>query len=561
MTIGRKLGAGFGIIVLIILISTTWNRTQLSTIQKEYNHLLENNVTLSILAKTVETDSALQGQAIRSYLLTSNSSELESYKAQHEHMVTMLDTMAKTSLLSETQEKIAKTQKLAKEFETSANEVIELQKSGKTKEAVQKLDLSMRPINEEIQASTAEITVFQNKRLVAGNESANKSADQAAIASIIAGILSLVLSIVIAVVLTRMISKPLRRLSSAVTAVAEGDLTEEDVIVASKDEVGVLASSFNVMKQNLRNLIGGVNENALLLTASAEELSASTYEVSKSAEEMTKSIDSVASGSQSSAMSARESSTAMEETAVGVQRIAESATELNTSAEKTMHIATESGKTIDNAKEQMNIIYQSSNETSELIKRLSQQSEEIENITNVITGITEQTNLLALNAAIEAARAGEHGKGFAVVADEVRKLAEESKKSASQIVELTLAIQTDTKNVEQSVTSSMVNVEQGVQVIEDAGRTFLDIVKAVQVMSNQIAEISAATEQISASAEEVSASVNEIAGQASSASAQTEQNASSMEEQMATIEEINAVAQDLSNKAVDLQEMIQQFTV
>ncbi|MDW0110752.1 methyl-accepting chemotaxis protein [Sporosarcina aquimarina] len=561
MSIGKKLGAGFGIIVLIILISTTWSRFQLGNIQDEYTDLLETNVALSILSKTVEAESALQGQSIRSYLLRGDGSDLDLFEEQHKHMEDSLDSMAAIAVTAEMKEKVESTQELSKQYYASAEELISLVKGGDVEEATAFLESNLRPINVTIREKTAEMANFQNDLLAKGNVNVQKTADRAQIYSIIAGALSLVLSILIAVYLTRNITRPLKRLSSAVTVVANGDLTEDDVSVSSKDEVAALAHSFNIMKGNLRNLIGGVNSNALHLTASAEELSASTYEVSQSSEDMAKSIESVAQGAQVSASAAGESSIAMEETAVGVQRIAESAVELNTSAEETMRIANESGKTIETAKSQMDLIYQTSHETSSLIQRLSRQTEEIESITSVITGITEQTNLLALNAAIEAARAGEHGKGFAVVADEVRKLAEESKKSAGQIVQLTMAIQSDTKDVEQSVTESMQNVEQGVAVIDNAGRTFVEIVQAVQTMTNQITEISAATEQISASAEEVSASVSEISGQAASASIQTEQNSASMEEQMATIEEINAVAQDLSVKAVELQEMIQQFTV
>ncbi|MBD7909032.1 methyl-accepting chemotaxis protein [Sporosarcina gallistercoris] len=561
MSIGKKLYGGFAIVLIVILLSSLYSFNQIAKIENEYKFLLESRVAQTILAKNIQAASGLEGSYIRSYLLLGKQEDLDKFD---EHYETINQSIAGIRQLAKSDKMkglLDKTEKLNSELYATSQEIVQLKKAGDSERALNLLDSKMSPINNGLRETVTEMTTYQNEQLNIGNENALKTAKNAKLGLLGASVIALVLAGLISTTITRSISKPVIRLSKAVSVVASGNLSDEDIHLKSKDELNDLAKSFNGMKQSLRTLIGGVNDNALHLTASAEELSASTYEVSQSSEEMAKSIDSVAQGAQLSASAASESSIAMDETAVGVQRIAESAAELNDSAEKTKNIAVESGQTIETAKEQMDIIYQSSNQTSELIKRLSRQSEEIESITKVITGITEQTNLLALNAAIEAARAGEHGKGFAVVADEVRKLAEESKKSASQIVELTVAIQTDTKNVEQSVTDSMVNVEQGVHVIENAGRTFLEIVKAVEIMSSQIAEISASTEQISASAEEVSASVNEISGQATSASAQTEQNAAAMEEQMATIEEINAVAQDLSNKAVDLQEMIQQFTV
>nr|WP_255551619.1 HAMP domain-containing methyl-accepting chemotaxis protein [Sporosarcina sp. E16_8] len=390
---------------------------------------------------------------------------------------------------------------------------------------------------------------------------ADRTASVAKVGLIIASALALISGALISAYLTPHISRPLRMITAESTIIASGDLSGPDIEVKSKDELQELAMSFNEMKHNLRKLIGNVNDNALHLTASAEELSASTNEVADSSEEISKAIENISIGSQTSATAARESSIAMEETASGVQRIAESTSTLHTSAENTMRIGNESEKTMQTAKEQMALIHSNSSQTNEIIKRLSQQSEEIQNITSVITNITEQTNLLALNAAIEAARAGEHGKGFAVVADEVRKLAEESKLSASQIAEITVAIQKDTKDIEASVQESLTNATQGVEIIEEAGNSFLTIVDAVQQMNDQIEEISAATEQISASAEEVSASITDIAGHASNATEQTEQNSAAMKEQMATIVEINIVANDLSKKAIDLQETIQEFKI
>lgn len=561
MSIGKKIYAGFGAVLVILIVISAFSIYESRNITSSYEKMLNNRMKQSELSERIQKEMGMQGLYIRAYILQNDENLLPMLQNHQQRLKSAVDELSTYTHSDEMKSLTAIVKENISLFDEAATEVIDLAKAGKTMEALKVLNGEASEANINIEAASVEIIAYQENQLKQERAEVEHTVRIAEIVLWSAIIIGLILGALIAVTIANAVSKPVRSLANAAVRIAEGDLTVPNIEVKSKDEIKELAVSFNMMKDNLQKLISEVNGSALHVTASAEQLSASMDEVARASQELSGNMDFLSNGSKTAAASAQESSVAMEETSGGLQKIAESTQLLKSTAADTMVIAENSEESIETAKGQMALIYNSSNKMSELIRRLSRQSVEIEKITKVITEITEQTNLLSLNAAIEAARAGEHGKGFAVVADEVRKLAEESKQSASQIVSLIAEIQKDTKDVEMAVDESLKNVGSGVETIEVAGEAFTRIIASVNTMSDQIEEISSATEEISASAEEVAASVQEISSQATDSSNTTEQNAAAIEEQMATIEEVNAVAHDLSKQAMELQHMVQRFTI
>jgi len=357
------------------------------------------------------------------------------------------------------------------------------------------------------------------------------------------------------------IINPIKQLAVSAQAIAEGNLNTSLIEIKSNDEVAALGKAFIEMKEQLHTMTQKIASSSTDLSASIEELSASTNEIADAVNEVDSQMENTTEGLKKAAQSANESAIAMQETADGIERITVATQDVFDHAKEANDIAGNGAEILHVAKNQMEFISDSTEKTSNLMQQLSGKMSDIKSMTDMITAITDQTNLLALNAAIEAARAGEHGKGFAVVAEEVRKLAEQSKHSAIQIVELVVGIESDTKQVATSVEEDLKNVQQGVYVIDEATKSFGTISQHVSKMTNQLEDISATAEELSSSANEVTKLVSTIANGMDSLTNSTEVILQSVDEQSASMHSINTVvSQDLCVQAESLQKLTQRFS-
>ncbi|PLT33369.1 chemotaxis protein [Bacillus sp. V5-8f] len=358
----------------------------------------------------------------------------------------------------------------------------------------------------------------------------------------------------------RSIVRPIQNMVSVTEKVSSGDLTER-VAIKTNDELGKLGASFNKMIDSVRMLVSKINQSSDHLAASTQQLAASSEQTAQTTREVTTAITQVAIGSKAQMASSIEAGKSMETITEGIGRIAFNSSTVSESSVAAHKNAEQGDQVLEEMVAQMKNISDSVKQGVGIVRLLGHHSEQIGKFIEVITQISDQTNLLALNAAIEAARAGEHGRGFAVVADEVRKLAEDSKRSADQIAQLVATIQSDTLKAVSLMEKGEEEANSGLMVVDTASKAFQHILQSVQEVSSQIQEVAATSQEMSASSEEIAATVEQVSHIASETAESTSQVAGNAELQLTAIQEISQSIHELGTLAADLQETVNQFKI
>ncbi len=380
---------------------------------------------------------------------------------------------------------------------------------------------------------------------------------------IMAGISILLLALISGGVLFTInkVMKPLSVMMEEMHLLSQGDFRERNLAIESKDELGLLATAVTEMRKSVAKVMRSVNSSAESLSQSAETLNATTDQSAKAANQIAQSVTKVAEGTnqQLEAVNATADLIGFLNEAIQV-----TATESTDAAAKSNHaseIAKKGGETLNAAIEQIKSIERSTAQTTKTVTALGENSSQIGQIVDTIAGIADQTNLLALNAAIEAARAGEQGRGFAVVADEVRKLAESSQEAAHQISDLIKVTQEGTNKAVDDMAKGVEVVRVGAENIMQMGAAFREIIDIVEQVSAKMQDISMATGNMAESGAEIVRHAKIIEDASKIATQETENVSAATQEQTASVHEISESSNDLSRMASELQQEINKFRI
>ena len=509
LKIGVRLGLGFGLTIVLMLVIAVIGMTQLAGVNRMTEHLTTNVYPKADAARRIELYDTDRGRLARTIILAPDDASKAAAKVSFDKDAARIDEqLARLDRLVDTDKGRGLVGTLKSAHAENArilDDIVALALQNKTQEATALLLGERNKASRDAYvAATGAMTDFQDQ---VAQDAAAQAGDVYTEARILVAAIALVAvlaGIAFAWFVTRSITSPLQIATEASGRVAAGDLSMP-IDHCSRDEVGQLLATLERMRQSLEKTVGAVRSDAESVSVASGQIASGNTDLSARTEEQAASLE--------------ETAASMVELTETVKQNADNARQANT-------LATNASNTADAGNDTVQAMV-------ETIGNISQSSVRISDITGLIEGIAFQTNILALNAAVEAARAGEQGRGFAVVASEVRSLAQRSAAAAKEIKEL--------------IGSSVAMIRDGSKQAEAVSATMADIKRAIRQVSDIVGEIAAASEEQSRGIEQV----NQAVGQMDEV---TQQNA-------ALVEQAAAAAQSLQEQAVRLKEAVYVFKV
>ncbi|GAA4717408.1 methyl-accepting chemotaxis protein [Brevibacillus fulvus] len=553
-----KLLLGFAVIILILIAISSITYYNVDQTTDTYNDLLERRMKIQENMLGIQSSVNEQSSLFLEYLLMERQEYLTDFQAVQQKVLQLVEDTGKLVKRDVDKQSLAKIVELHQQYAEKSKNVIELQKQNQMA-ALVILSTEVVPLSDEIKDITAKMVEGQQTLITQEQTLVMSQVITMKLTIGLVTTLGAMIAIVIALALSKTITRPLRMVSRTLAQVAEGNLHAEIPQIRSKDELGQLTDSLRTMVTDLQAMIQEVKGASLQVAASSEQLTASAEQTTLVTQQIAATSQQIALGSDEQLKSFNEVAETIETLSNGITVIAGHTQDASQLSEQTAEQSNQGKFMVDAASQQMTEIQDSVQQSAQVVEQLGEYSKQIGGIVELISSIAGQTNLLALNAAIEAARAGEHGKGFAVVADEVRKLAEQSSESAKQITDVISVIQTNIDLAIQSMKQDTVKIALGVKQTAEAGEMFSTIQASISAVAGRFRELTDSMSRLDEATEKITKNMHHVQKLAVEGASSSQETSASTEEQLATVEEIASSAQALSTLAENLQNLLGKF--
>ncbi len=545
---------GFSLIVLLVVLLGVYNFLDTRSANKVAEDIANIELPLTVIDMKYASNIAQRIAEARGYVLFGGDYKNEFMKLTEEGM----EYLELATSLGAAEEFSALSDRTVKWREYIVEEVFAAYDNGDQELAIRKLEESTEEAH-KLMAEYQQLADNREASITELEQQVVKDGERSLLIGVMITVVVIVVSVLVALITSNLISKPVNIVMDRMKSIARGDLSNEPLEAKSSDEIGQLVDATNEMTRSMRELLNQINEVAGTVTSQSEELTQSSNEVREGAEQIATTMQELAHASETEARSVSDMSSVMSDFTVKVHEANKSGEDIQKSSHEVLTMTEEGSKLMESSMRQMVLIENIVHEAVQKVDGLDAHTQQISELVTVIQDIADQTNLLALNAAIEAARAGEHGKGFAVVADEVRKLAEESSASVVNITDIVTTIQNESNTVSTSLQNGYQDVERGTKQIETTGETFKQISTAITAMVHNITTITEHLADMNRASEQMNSSIQEIAAITEESSAGIEQTSASTQQTSAAMEEVAASSNHLAQLADDLNRLVHEF--
>ncbi|MFJ7976533.1 methyl-accepting chemotaxis protein [Peribacillus sp. NPDC096379] len=553
-SIKMKMLFGFSLVILLVVLFGIYNFSAIKKSNEEAKNIVEKEVPLLIANEQMARTMANRISTARGYVLYGGDykDRFNEYTEEGKRNEAIVREIGASEEFDQLIEKTVEWRQFV------AKEVFEEYDKGNIELARQNL-AEKNQVVREIMVGYEELA---NKSRDSINKTESKiiaNGGKTLFVATIVTILVILVSVAAALITSNIIAKPIIKVMERMKLISSGDLSNEPLETKSQDEVGQLVVATNEMSNNIRELLSEINVASGSITSQSEELTQSANEVNAGSQQIATTMQELAAGTESEARTASELANIMGLFSTSVQEANSNGELIQKASNEVFQMTSEGSQLMESSNKQMAKIDQIVQDAVHKVQGLDVKSQEISNLVSIIQEIAAQTNLLALNAAIEAARAGEHGRGFAVVADEVRKLAEQVSSSVADITDIVAGIQYESSLVTTSLQDGYNEVKQGTTQIKTTRETFASISSAVTEMVNSIKTVSENLSSISSNSEIMNGSISEIAAISEETAAGVEQTSASSQQISSSMEEVTNSSDDLAKLAEKLNRLVRQF--
>ncbi len=557
-TLRAQITLGFGIIILLVIILSGSSVFGINGLVKHSEDISEEQLPVLITDSRLAFNIAERIALSRGYMLTEDNTYITEFNELTEASIDLQEDLLNRVDNEQARQMVTKSIEWR---EVVTEQLFPAIQSGNEAEALRIDSEIAEPLaNELMEEFDLAASERQDEMLAAGIERAEQGR-ATALMNLTIAIVVILAGLVISYFMARSISRPVVAVSERMGRMSEGILNDEPLEIKRRDEVGQQVHSINTMRERFQETLYGTLDISRKLNDSSEKLLNATGTVSDSSNQIAATMEQLAAGSEAQANTASNMAEMVGEFFEDVQQANQAGNKVAGAATQVLSRTEDGNEMMASSVEQMNEIYQVVHHSVEQIQELDSQTKEISELVVVISEIAEQTNLLALNAAIEAARAGEQGKGFAVVADEVRKLAEQVANSVSEITAIVDRVQTGSSTAVKALENGYTTVTDGKEKIIETQTVFEDITHLVTNMTRLTTDMSGTLDHMEEIGEQLTTGVSEVASIAEQSAAGVQETTASVEQTSFQVETIDTGAKELSQLATELETSVNQFAI